>query len=338
MWGRQPVSGRRNGQPSAATTRSSPWKGAGRDVAQRARRAKKSRSSRPRSVDAGAAAWCSAASAPQSAPARRSPSTERTWSSMRRSSSVGRREAHAAHLREPRRARRIAQLHGAIDVLRAEPAEPRREQPFAGRGEVLEQRIGVDGVRIGQVGQARQPVVDALRVAVGDRPHDAALALHVVGIEVAQQAEVQEAHATVRAQQAVVGVRVPGDQRVTPGEPEVEAEDELADAVALGLGQPRDLLRSQPLHVVGDEHPARREVGVHARHEDVGMAAEAALEAALVLGLELVVELVGDQLAHLGQERSPRRARARGASGSGRRGRGCAGRPRSPRPRRGAGP
>ena len=34
------------------------------------------------------------------------------------------------------------------------------------------------------------------------------------------------------------------------------------------------------------------------------MAAEAALQAALVLGLELVVELVGDQLAHLGQERT----------------------------------
>ena len=33
------------------------------------------------------------------------------------------------------------------------------------------------------------------------------------------------------------------------------------------------------------------------------MAAQAALQAALVLGLELVVELVGDQLAHLGQER-----------------------------------
>ena len=63
----------------------------------------------------------------------------------------GRRETQAAHLREPRRARRIAQLHGAIDVLGGQPAEPRREQPFAGSGEVLEQRVGVDGVRIGQV-------------------------------------------------------------------------------------------------------------------------------------------------------------------------------------------
>ena len=43
---------------------------------------------------------------------------------------------------------------------------------------------------------------------------------------------------------------------------------------------------------------------MHAGHKDVRMAAQAALQAALVLGLELVVELVGDQLAHLGQERA----------------------------------
>ena len=112
-------------------------------------------------------------------------------------------------------------------------------------------------------------------------------------------------------------MRVAGDDAIAPRQPEVEAEDELADAVALGVGQPRDLLCAEPLDVVGHEHPARREAGVRASHEDVGMAAQAALEAALVLGLELVVELVGDPLAHLGQERTRVEPRARGARGSG---------------------
>jgi hypothetical protein len=43
---------------------------------------------RPRGVEAGLPEWCSVLIAPQSAPAWKSPSSERSWISMRRSSSV----------------------------------------------------------------------------------------------------------------------------------------------------------------------------------------------------------------------------------------------------------
>ena len=80
--------------------------------------------------------------------------------------------------------------------------------------------------------------MDALRVALGDRPHDGALALDVGRLEIAQQAEVEDAQAPVAAQQAVVGVRVAGDHAVAPGKAEEEAEDDLADAVAFGVVRP----------------------------------------------------------------------------------------------------
>ena len=156
--------------------------------------------------------------------------------------------------------------------------------------------------------------MDALRVALGDRAHDAALALDVRRLELAQQAEVHDAQAAVGAQQAVVGMRVSRDHAVAPGQAEIEAQDQLAHAVAFGLGKALDLLRAEPVDVLGDEDSARRQVGVHPRHPHVRMAAEAALEAALVLCLDLVVELVGDPLAHLGQHAHRRRRRARGAS------------------------
>ena len=67
---------------------------------------------------------------------------------------------------------------------------------------------------------------------------------------------------------------------------------------------------------------------MHARHPHVRMAAEAALEAALVLGLDLVVELVGDPLAHLGQHRAGVEPGREALEDRADERRGCAGRPR----------
>ena len=54
---------------------------------------------------------------------------------------------------------------------------------------------------------------------------------------------------------------------------------------------------------LGDEHAARRERGVDGRDPHERVAAEGAVDAALVLRLDLVVELVGDPLAQLGEQR-----------------------------------
>ena len=142
---------------------------------------------------------------------------------------------------------------------------------------------------------------------------DVAFALQVVRLEVAHEAEVEQAQPAVRAEDAVVRVRVAGHDAVAPHEAEEEPEGDLADAVALRVVEARDLVGPQPFDVFGHEHAACREVRVHARHPHVGVAPEHPLEAALMLGLDLVVELVGDPLAELvqhGARVEPRREAA----------------------------
>jgi hypothetical protein len=177
---------------------------------------------------------------------------------------------------------------------------------------VLEQRVAIDRSRLRQVAEAREAVVDAPRVVARERPHDVALALEVAGVEAAQKAEVEQAQPPVRTENAVVRVRVAGDGAVAPHEAEVEAEGDLADAVALRVAELLDLVATQPLDVLGHKHAARREVRVHAWQPHVRVAAEQPLEAALV-GLELVVQLVRDPLADPRPAPHPRRVRAQGA-------------------------
>ena len=91
---------------------------------------------------------------------------------------------------------------------------------------------------------------------------------------------------------------------------EVEAEHDLAEAVARRLVEPLDLLEAHALEQLGDEHAAARERGVDRRDVRERVPAERARHRALVLGLELVVELLGDALAQLAVERlrvEPRR-------------------------------
>jgi hypothetical protein len=99
-------------------------------------------------------------------------------------------------------------------------------------------------------------------------------------------------------------VGVAGDDVFAPHQTEVEAEHDLADAVAFGFVELRDLVEPQPLDVLRDEHASGREIRVHARHANVRMAPEQPREATLLLRLDLVVELIGDPLAHLAQQRS----------------------------------
>src|SRR3954451_2787392 len=96
-------------------------------------------------------------------------------------------------------------------------------------------------------------------------------------------------------------MRVARDRAITPREAEVEPEGDLSQTIALRVVEARDRLCSVTLHVVGDQHAPRRQAGVDVRDADVGMGPEAPLEAALMLRLDLVVELVRDPLADLGE-------------------------------------
>ena len=98
-------------------------------------------------------------------------------------------------------------------------------------------------------------------------------------------------------------MRVARDAAHVVHEPEVEAEDDLAEAVARRLVARLDLLEARALEQVGDEHAAAGELGVDLGHVRERVAAVGARDRALVLRLELVVELLGDPLAQLGVER-----------------------------------
>ncbi len=80
---------------------------------------------------------------------------------------------------------------------------------------------------------------------------------------------------------------------------EAETEDDLAEDVALVLVELLDLVEASPLHVVRDQNAAAREPRVDPRDEDEGVPVVSAGEGALVLRLELVVELLQNPLAQL---------------------------------------
>ena len=100
-------------------------------------------------------------------------------------------------------------------------------------------------------------------------------------------------------------MRVAGDDAVAPHEAEEEAEGDLADAVALGVAEALDVAAPRVRRRTRSRARGARTDSVCTRGTPhVRMAAEPPLEAALMLGLDLVVELVRDPLADLGEHRA----------------------------------
>src|SRR5262249_24987519 len=144
---------------------------------------------------------------------------------------------------------------------------------------------------------------EGLRVPIPNGEGDRPLGGHAPGVDPAQQAEVEEAHPTVATQQVVAGVRVTERDAVAIKQPEVEPKDDLAVAVALHLIRSADRLKALSLDVLRHEHAPGRQARVYSRHTDERMSPQQPPDAALVLGLEPVVELLTDPLAHLRGER-----------------------------------
>ena len=132
-----------------------------------------------------------------------------------------------------------------------------------------------------------------------------ALALEVVGVDDAHQPEVEEADAAVVEQQVVAGVRVAARRGAGALQrAEEEAEDDLAEAVALGVVERLDLPRSARPSSSSVTSTRRLESPVSTGgHVDERVAAPGARHRAVVLRLDLVVELLGDALAQLAVER-----------------------------------
>ena len=170
---------------------------------------------------------------------------------------------------------------------------------------------GFDPLGFGQEARLREQLVQRRRVALDDRPLRGELELHRGRVHALEQAEVEKRHAAVVLQQEVPRMRIAGELPVAIQAPEEEAEHDLADAVALGLRTGLQLLEADAAHELADEHPLARERADDVGHDDERVTGEDARERALVLRLELVVELLADPLAG-----SPRRSPSRPAPAS----------------------
>ena len=171
-------------------------------------------------------------------------------------------------------------------------------------------RSGSNLLRLGEEADLGAEPHDRVLVALDHGARDLHLELDRAGRHPLEQAEVEERDAAVGEQHRVAGVRVARELVVAVHAAEVEAEQDLADAVALRLRVALDLLEADALDELGDEHALARERRDHVGHEDERVAAVDPRERALVLGLELVVELLLDPVPDLLADRlgvEPRR-------------------------------
>ena len=81
----------------------------------------------------------------------------------------------------------------------------------------------------------------------------------LLDVEALGHAEVEERDAAVVEQQVVAGVRVGVEVLELEDRAEVEAEDDLAEAVALLLVELLHLLEAGALDVLGDQHAVARQ-------------------------------------------------------------------------------
>ena len=127
----------------------------------------------------------------------------------------------------------------------------------------------------------------------------ALLELDLLDVELLRHPEVEEGDTAVGHQQVVAGVRIGIEVLQVVDRAEAEAKHDLPEAAALLGVELLDLVELQAVDELGHQHPPAREPGDHVGDVDERVLAVGAREAALVLGLVLVVELLHHPLAKL---------------------------------------
>jgi hypothetical protein len=111
---------------------------------------------------------------------------------------------------------------------------------------VLHQAVGIDPARVVDEAEVVKRVAEGLRVVAAggvDRP---LLELDLLGAETLGHPEVEERDPAVVHQQVVAGVGIGVEVPQVVDRPEAEAEDDLAEDVALVLLEILDLLEPRP--------------------------------------------------------------------------------------------
>ena len=171
--------------------------------------------------------------------------------------------------------------------------------PAADRTHVLQQPLGVELGGLLDEAEVVQGLTEGLGVVARGGVEGALLELDLLAVDLLGHPEVQEGDPAVRHQDVVAGMGVGVEVLQVEHRAEAAAEDDLAEAAALLVGELLDLLEADSLDQLGDQDPAPREAGHDFGHVDEGVLAVGAGEGALVLGLVLVVELLHHPLADL---------------------------------------
>ena len=119
---------------------------------------------------------------------------------------------------------------------------------------MVHQQLGVDLARVVEEAEVVERHAQPLGVVVEDRLERRDLELDLVAVELLGHAEVEERHAPVRQQQVVAGVGVGVEVLQVVDRAEAEAEDDLAEAVALRLRQRAHLLEAGAVHPLAHQH------------------------------------------------------------------------------------
>ena len=125
-----------------------------------------------------------------------------------------------------------------------------------GRGaEVRQHSVGVELLGLREEARLGPEPHDRVGVALDHRARDLDLELDRARRHALEQPEVEERHPTVVEQHRVARVRVARELAVAVQAAEVEAEQDLADPVALLVRKRLELLEAGPVNVLGDHHP-----------------------------------------------------------------------------------
>src|SRR5580704_17383450 len=98
-------------------------------------------------------------------------------------------------------------------------------------------------------------------------------------------------------------MRIAGELAVAVETAQEVAEHDLADTIALLLRVALELLKTDSAHELADHHALARERTDDLGYNDERVSLEDPRQRALVLSLELVVELLSDALADLARDR-----------------------------------
>ncbi len=177
------------------------------------------------------------------------------------------------------------------------------QQPAEDRPVALIERLGERGI-VGQLAQRSDDLEQGLGIVLIGRPGRGHQLVDLLLGHRLEEPKVQECHPPVVHEQRVARVGVAVEQSVAQGPVDVEPDQDLAPAVAIGLRAITYVGKTLALYKLRHQHPLTAHRADHVRNGDERMAPVRAGHCLVVGRLQLVVKLLRDPLADLVGDRA----------------------------------